>query len=302
MQPRTFQRYNACLTQFLEWCRENKEDATSVAELDELMCDYIHDLYFAGGSLHSASNALSALGIHLPESCGHMLSSSRALKGWRRLKPPKPWPPMTYPIAVSVAVSLSGAGFLREAIGVLLAFECYLRVGELVGLRREDVAAGGDVRLGGEYSGVALRLRSTKTGVNQWVTVRDPEVAFLLLALVRNTSPHSLLFPTSTWRFRQVFKKACSGLGVDSVGFVPHSLRHGGATRDFLRGMSLESILARGRWASTKSARHYIQSGRALLLSIHLPLSLAKHAAVLATSPAHFVLSSAPSHRSGSWH
>jgi hypothetical protein len=35
--------------------------------------------------------------------------------------------------------------------------------------------------------------------------------------------------------------------------------------------MPLEDILRHGRWASTKSARHYIQAGRALLLSTDIP-------------------------------
>ena len=45
----------------------------------------------------------------------------------------------------------------------------------------------------------------------------------------------------------------------DSMKQLICVLIHGGATRDYLR------VLWRGRWASTKSARHYIQSGRAVL-------------------------------------
>jgi hypothetical protein len=45
----------------------------------------------------------------------------------------------------------------------------------------------------------------------------------------------------------------------------------GGATHDHLCGLLLADVLLRGRWASTKSARHYIQSGRALLLALNAP-------------------------------
>lgn len=61
-----------------------------------------------------------------------------------------------------------------------------------------------------------------------------------------------------------------------------HSLRHGGATHDFIRGMTIEWIMFRGRWASSKSARHYIQSGRAVMLSTAVPAAMAALAAKLA--------------------
>ena len=35
--------------------------------------------------------------------------------------------------------------------------------------------------------------------------------------------------------------------------------------------MTVEDIARHGRWASTKSARHYIQAGRALLLTTSVP-------------------------------
>ena len=49
--------------------------------------------------------------------------------------------------------------------------------------------------------------------------------------------------------------------------FVPHSLRHGGASCDYMAmgAVRLEDILHRGRWATIKSTRHYIQQGPALM-------------------------------------
>ena len=54
--------------------------------------------------------------------------------------------------------------------------------------------------------------------------------------------------------------------------------------------MSLEDILQRGRWASTKSARHHIQAGRSLLLSMTVPPKMARWGATL--SRLHLVNSS----------
>ena len=78
------------------------------------------------------------------------------------------------------------------------------------------------------------------------------------------------LFPVSADRYRRVFKQTCAALGLPSA-YVPHSHRHGGATRWHLLGHSIEDILMRGRWASTKSARRYVQAGRAMLLTTRVP-------------------------------
>jgi hypothetical protein len=59
-------------------------------------------------------------------------------------------------------------------------------------------------------------------------------------------------------------------LGLD-IPYVPHSLRHGGATFDFMNGHSITDIMARGRWAATKSALRYIQEGRQLLMMNSIP-------------------------------
>jgi len=55
---------------------------------------------------------------------------------------------------------------------------------------------------------------------------------------------------------------------------VPHSLRHGGATADFLNGATIEQVMFRGRWQGMQSARRYIQTGRALLAAQSVPAHL----------------------------
>ena len=66
----------------------------------------------------------------------------------------------------------------------------------------------------------------------------------------------------------------CLGVfNVDAHGlaFVWHGFRHDGASRAYLRGDEMSRILTRGRWAVESSGRHYIQSGRQLLLAQELP-------------------------------
>ena len=78
------------------------------------------------------------------------------------------------------------------------------------------------------------------------------------------------LFPEPL-TFRRMFYEAQVRLGwANSEGKVPYvhpSLRHGGASCDYLLlgGCRLEDILFRGRWGTMASTRHYIQQGPALM-------------------------------------
>jgi len=168
------------------------------------------------------------------------------------------------------------------AVAVLVAFDSYLRVSEVEGIRDmdvEDVGVLAPAREGGGVSpgmsGTLLILPRAKTGEYQSVQVRRTQVAALVESwrrYVRSQSggrPDARLFPDRA-TFRQLFAQAQWNLGWSKekgAWYVPHSLRHGGASCDFSvwGGKRLEDIMFRGRWASTKSARHYIQMGPALL-------------------------------------
>ena len=109
-----------------------------------------------------------------------------------------------------------------------------------------------------------ITIKKSKTGSNQCVQVYNPEVQQLLRDLVRSTPRGGRLFPFSYGVLLRSFKKACTDLGL-SQRYTPHSLRHGGATYwRFKRGKSIESVMHRGRWASAKSARIYLDAGHAL--------------------------------------
>ncbi len=116
------------------------------------------------------------------------------------------------------------------------------------------------------------------------MTVRDVAVVKLLRGVVKDTDKNGNLFGFTSAQYRYEFKKTCAMLGL-SESYVPHSLRHGGATHLFLKeGWSVEDIMHHGRWASTKSARRYIQQGRALLYDMSIPTQMASVAANLASN------------------
>jgi integrase len=174
---------------------------------------------------------------------------------------------------VVIALTLAKQGLHAESVACLLSFDCLLRVGELLQLRVRDVVQPLDSRLGSAHTRMALRLAHTKTGNNQWVSLHNPQVEQVLQHYLASSvfAVDSRVFPMSAARFRRSLSRVCVELSVGSTAYVPHSFRHGGATRAHLLGDSIQQIMLRGRWRNLESARRYIQTGRALLTQLHSP-------------------------------
>jgi len=172
---------------------------------------------------------------------------------------------------------MAARGKFLEAIAAVTSFHCLLRVGEMCNLRKRDVALEGDLRLGVKGFQGGLRLGKTKTGENKWVSLEDADVKALLRVATSGIGDGDRVFPFSAASFRNLIKTCCADLGI-KTNYVPHSFRHGGATQLALNKVPIEDIMLRGRWASSKSAKHYIQSGNALLLLLETPKAVLKAA------------------------
>ena len=396
--PSTQQRYSRSVDEFLAWIDDDGGDALTVDELDDLLLDYIHQLYEDGRGRTVASTTIFGILLRMPQLKYQLHQSHQAIRAWNRLVPASSYPPLSWELAVVIAVQMARAGYHRYGIGVLLAFDGLLRVSELCNLMSLDIAFDGDTR-SVEHKGTMVVLRSTKTGKNQWVMLHDPSVIRLVRWLVSqvhqpaitvtNTRPsahfrasrvipipasttisrrsgrqramssigaeavvyadahrdliasHRLLaspsrvtqcqsmaigtnrrqlvandkrtcrfiassstarpsdvrlFPFKPHQFRRVLKAICINLGL-SDRYVPHSLRHGGATRyHHVLGWSIEDVLARGRWQSVKSARRYIQSGPAMLMSMDVPKNISDIATIMAHDPYQSIMSLSQEH------
>jgi integrase len=276
----TRKRYADAVRVFVRWCGDNSKTMT-LKNIDRLVFEYVSDMYNCSdgkrGKFLARATVYGVIMI-FPE-----LSSwpyaKRALQSWDRLRPARQHPPLTWNLSVAIALVMRMWGYERHAVGLLLAFDCMLRVGELCRLHKGDVGVDDDARLGAP--GVLLPvlcLRRTKTGVNQSVRVRDVRVATLLSGITDHTDSRSLLFPFTPVSFRLLLRRACSHLGL-SAPYVPHSLRHGGATYMYRSGVPVDDIMHRGRWTSSKSVKRYIQDGEARLLRVSVPSSVASVAA-----------------------
>jgi integrase len=280
LAPSTYSAYYRAVSIFLRDTSLTPFDLTTLPldDIDLYVSAWIESEYEAGGSRGYGENLKFGLHFFFPRLKNRLHEAHLRLKGWKR-KPKvasKSYPPLPRNVVCVMAVTLATQGAARAAVALLLSFDCYLRVNECMRLRRRDVTIPYDSRLGEPYLHVAVHLRHTKTLENMTVMVRDPVVARLLHRCMVGLQPRDYIFPFSAHHFRQTyFHAVCSQLELDTFGFVPHSLRHGGATHDFvLDGKSEEYITRRGRWASQKNAHRYVQTLAAVDLTFRVPVEL----------------------------
>ena len=162
-------------------------------------------------------------------------------------------------IAMAFAVLLAGARRLAESMVVVCCFCGLLRVGEALALSRDSFAFGAGQ--------LVILLRETKTRSHQRVAIENPQVALFISELLTRVEGHRAV-PTSYTTFRRLFLLGLEALGCEHHSFSSHSMRRGGATTLFHRGVHLSDVMMRGRWSSESSCRLYVRTGEAALIAI----------------------------------
>lgn len=272
---KTTKEYKKAVNKFLQWSDDRclKTDDDDYEKLDEHVADYIqfhYDFHDGRGRQHCV-NVVYGIIMILPRADDKLIVSKRMINRWKKEVPSESYPPLTWDLAVTIAVQMVRSGHYRFAVATVLGFDCLLRINELLSLRANDFADAKDARMGSEYKLTSFRIRTAKTGKNQSVDVLDESVKTLVRPLVAAAKrPDDLLFPGGDRKYRALFHQCCAELQL-SRDYVPHSLRHGGATRLFLQGWALDDIMIRGRWAATASARRYIQSAKAVAIATAVP-------------------------------
>jgi integrase len=277
IKPSTLTTYLSNFNKFLSHARLSQQQFmhAPAATIDWQLAVFIQHMYDVRQPYNYASQALFGAIFFRPSLKPLLATARQCLKGWDRNRHRESHPPLTWELTVVIACTFARSRHCAAAMAMLLGFDCYLRVGELLSLRRCDVILPNDSRMGQAHTHMAVVCKEAKTGKNQSVTIDRPAVGALLchwLELLPDKQPHALVFCGLTAaRFRTLMKDACSVLGVGDTPYVPHSLRHGGATADFLRTQNIEHVQFRGRWKHQQTARVYLQTARALLAALTIP-------------------------------
>lgn len=268
--------YHRALGLMLAWCRDHSVRLAVPSDWDAALACYMEHQYANGKGKAAGASVLSAVVHFHPELRDCLHRSRRTLKGWTNSAPSVSHPPITWQLTCGLAVKAASAGRTASALAFLLAHDCYLRRSEVAGLRAAHLQPDpvtGDL---------LVVLPRSKTGRNQSVLVRNLLVVRALRAVAADKRPSDHLFPSGRTLYAD-FVAACRALGVADHGFTFHSLRHGGATEDYLRGgePALPAIQVRGRWRQVSSLQVYLHGARAVLAQRALDGRLLRYCAAI---------------------
>ena len=146
--PSTTTKYSSHANRFYDWLLQHGHRPSSFINLDKLLVIYLQELYDTGMGKAAANATVFGLNVAQPGVTDHLPAAKKALKGFNKLVPSRQHPPLTWPITCVIALEMIRRGHFNEGVVTLLAFDCYLRINEALGLYREDVALGADVRIG----------------------------------------------------------------------------------------------------------------------------------------------------------
>ena len=117
VQPRTRERYQACLDKFVDWLGGEGLSLPKRAQaMDSVVSGYLEFLWAAGESKSVANNTLAALQDKEPGLKRRLTGSWRLLKAWLTAEIPNRAPPMT----LTVLDALCGWFVMKEKPSRLL--------------------------------------------------------------------------------------------------------------------------------------------------------------------------------------
>jgi hypothetical protein len=261
-------RYLHSVVAFLWYiCFSGLPLADSYEMLDSQLCLFVEHLYETGEGKSFANDLLSGTQHFLLISRHHLHASWRLMGVWKKLEVCERAPPLPEICMLALAGVAVSQQRWNFAAAVLTSFHCLLRPIEVVTL------CGSQVLIGPDGRGV-VSLPGTKSGqrkhATESVTIENRLVARALHAALERKLPHEMLIGDSCNSFRLWFYEAMKILQLESFAFKPYSLRRGGATEHFSRVKSMALTMERGRWASARTARVYIEEGRAKIAEIRI--------------------------------
>ena len=256
--------YLALVDNFLETCEKDGKELRTAEEVDECMVKALTDMYFEGRDLGVGTKLVAGWMACFPRfgRAGdlRMPRSWRALKGWRRLAPPRSRVGAVLFVIAGIAALLVKNGHIDMALWTLLGFGGYLRPSTNMRLRRGSLIP--PVPSLTEYWAVLLNpsefFERSKMGVADESVMWDvPELLWMKRAfeLMRQGDRTQ-----KVWNFSypEVAKQIAVAAAQLDVEFVPYQLRHSGPSWDRLKERrTLKEIQKRGHWGSFSSVTRY---------------------------------------------
>ena len=270
----TMAAYRYALQAFSDFCLTahgamNPDDPNI---LESQILNYMDVLYADGYGPEVGKRLLAGIQALYPRYSRHgdltLPRVRRATQGWERLVPSRSRWPVPWGLVAAAAVWLARRVGLEYCLAMILACQCYLRPSEVVTLRVRSLAPPSVNHADGPRSHYSIVVREevdmepTKTRTyDDSVLLDRPDLKWMgrfWRQLRRHRRPDDFLFTFSQEEFAKVVKAAFEAIGAGDLGVVAYSLRHGGASWDYLmKYRTLSEVKARGRWRADSSVARY---------------------------------------------
>lgn len=135
--------YRMRYKEFLNFSRAQKFNLKTVKNFDKAFTEFLNYLFIEGRDLSEASKFFAAALDANPDFSGKqsLPRSRRSLQGWSKLDPGNTRPPMAWALVALLCLGMLRRGLFRQCLATLLMFTAYLRPGEALNLREEDLVA-----------------------------------------------------------------------------------------------------------------------------------------------------------------
>ena len=272
---KTLARYEICFDDFSSFIRSLK-DARVCSEsefVDGGLVQYLEHLWQEGEGLAVANYTLAGILHFIPSLRTELSCSRRIIKGWQRLELPARATPLTLDMLLAMCGLFVIWGVPHAAYCLLVGFDLFLRTHEFTGLRL------GMFTMNGECTSCVLsfldgtKTSSRKVAATEALVIRDHLVLSVVKRLLcpsRKLQPGDYASGLTPSQFVHIFGKAVTFLKLTNFNVRPYSVRRGGATNHFRLNANMAMTVVKGRWASPRSARIYIEDGLAALGQVKL--------------------------------
>ncbi len=275
------------------------------AVVDEVLDAFVSDLHSKGAllnkghprrkDLHLAKHGTLFVQVFRPRLKHRLNQTWATLKAWEEMQPGSMRSPLPLPILMGMICQarlnsetcVHGAEsfrWLQFSVLISLGFFGLLRPGEIFNLRQKDITLPNHISLG--LPSVTVGIEKPKNfrqlGCRQFTTISHLPtcewVAWLCKCLKCDSDK---LWSSSPVEFRRLFRFCCRQLHLVEGRYSPASLRAGGATFLFDQMHDVSRLRFLGRWASTQSLEHYIQSAKSNMQLEQLKKRAVKRISVL---------------------
>ena len=265
----TEKRYEASFTQFLSFHQLPRHfSMPAAAVFDDLVAEYVEHLWEEGSPKSEANYSLASIQFFRPETKHRLPWSWKLVKVWNTLEFPQRATPLTPELLMSVAGQAFRWRQFEFGWLVVVGFTLFLRTGEMLSLRKQDVVLRGS-------SGVVF-LAPSKGAKRTFlplerVEILEDQTRLAFRHLCANKAPGDPLWSQSRTEFMSLWHSIFESLKLQGCNFFPYSLRRGGASSAYRQGASLDQLVTRGRWSHVATARLYLDLGLQSLTSLTLP-------------------------------